>query len=180
MNQVETAELLVLISQYNGMKVDKAKAIAWHDLAGHLDFEEARAGVMHYFRSGKTEWLQPGHLFAAVKEARATQQALERSQVARETPQIAPTSTFALSGAEKAQARSERVHSPEVAAALAEARAKLRPSRRDVFDAPWKVKYRGDGAEVAEESARGRAPERLGGLLRVVSSQVEASGVEAA
>lgn len=180
MNQVETAELLTLISQFNGMTVDKAKVIAWHDMIEGLSFAEARAGVMHYFRSGRTEWLQPGHLFGAVKEARAVQKGLERAQEARTAPQIESVSIAPLSESEKAQKRSQRQHSPHVAALLAEARAKLAPSKPGALKIGGSMSSPRQRSEAVEEVPRGREPQRLGGLLRVVSSRIESSTSEAA
>lgn len=154
MTPVETAQILTLISQYNGMPVDKARALAWHDMIGELDYDDAVEAVKAHFRIS-TDWLQPGHLIAGVKAIIAERRAVCRRAEAIES------------------SWEQRSHAATPNEAYMAARSALRPAvDKSAMDAAWKVKYRGP-SKVEGKAPRGGDPQRLGPVLHLVADRVE-------
>lgn len=157
---------------------DDARATLWAEVLGDMPLKKALAGMKEHYRTS-AETIMPSHIRAAADRVWNAWEAKERSQIARTAPQIEARSTVGLTESERVQRARERQHSPIVAAALAEARAKMAPGRPGALKISGSIggpRDRGAGGE----SPRGRDPQRLGGLLRLVSSEIKSGTNEAA
>lgn len=181
MNQSETAQILTLISQYNGMTVDKARALAWHDMIGDLGYNDVVEAVKHHFRTSK-EWVQPGHLLDGVKALQAARDARQISvrRVVVEDPELPGYVRGEIGERSRSvdfdAAQSE--YSEAKKAALDYMRSKTAPTKSSVIRNRETVRYMGPG--LGGSVSKSGEPERLGPLLRVVPVMVKPMKEDAA
>lgn len=69
MRIAETAKVLTLIAVVDRRAVDEVTIAAWHDLIGHLPFDDACEAVRRHRRTS-TEYLLPAHVVAGVRDLR--------------------------------------------------------------------------------------------------------------
>lgn len=149
---------------------DDARAILWAEILGGMTLEKALAGMREHYRTS-SETIMPAHIRDAAERAWNVWEGRKRSHVARNNSAIEGR-PVAISEEDKeaARARVQSNHSPEVASALADLRAKLGPAKRGVLDGSWQVKYRGTSRD--DRKPRSSDPTPLKTALRMVSSQV--------
>lgn len=171
------AEALELLAKARMIDVkvgepDDARASMWAELLEDVPLAAAEVALKQHYRAS-TETIMPAHIREALKKLRSeVREGRRRAEWEREWER----QRKALIGAQTANEAPRWGRGYEEYKAE---RARLRlPSSRKAFENSKQVKCR--GPEKGADKPRGRDPQRLGGLLRVVSEQVKPRNEEAA
>jgi len=71
MNRGDTARLLAVIQAFDRRTIGDGDVIAWSAVLDDLDYGECADAVVMHQRNSPGVWLEPGHIRAIVKAARA-------------------------------------------------------------------------------------------------------------
>lgn len=70
MNKQEIGQLLTMAALVDNRTVTTEACLMWHEVIGHLNYEDSLAAVKAHFRESD-EWLMPRHVVSRVRLVRA-------------------------------------------------------------------------------------------------------------
>jgi hypothetical protein len=71
MKIADTAKMIAIAAAIDNRRTSEAMAEAWHEVIGHLDYEDARRGLRLHRANHPGVYLEPGHILQALIAERA-------------------------------------------------------------------------------------------------------------
>lgn len=171
-----------------GGLIDPLQVALWAEMLADVPYRAAEAAMKEHYKTS-TEVIMPGHIRPLMKkimgawkeQKRVGEQRRDQLERASRGELECRALPGELGDRREVMATVDRsAYSEAKAAAIAHMRSVTPPSRPVRIGGSMRAGKAAGRLQGGEEVPRGRDPERLGGLLRVVSSQVKPSIEEAA